>query len=46
MIPGTFTDSGYRFRKNELDKEDFFISYVDVGVYNYYDIYTYSSDTL
>ena len=46
MKAGSFTDTGYRFRKNVLHKKDFFVPNVDHGNYEFYDMQLFNSDTV
>ena len=44
MSAGTFTDSGYRFRKNSFDRNDHWIPYTSEGSHTFYDIIPFNSD--
>ena len=46
MAPGSFTDSGYRFRRNIFDRKDHWIPYYEDFQHIYYDVLLFNSDTL
>lgn len=49
MTPGKFTDSGYRFRENLLDKKDSWVPFLNSIISNheyFHEVLLFSSDTL
>ena len=46
MDAGKFTDSGYRFRENSIDKHDTIMPFVTGGTEHFHDVFLFNSDTL